>query len=107
MKNKGKFTLAERDLVKRYYKSENYSLVDCYIRASKDKRNIEKDIRRLMVLEKGWGFRIISYNTYHFSCAYITGENGIEILNVFTPTTWGKQIPLQYVTEFGEIVERE
>lgn len=107
MKNKGKFTLAERDLVKRYYISENYSLADCYVRASKEKRNIEKDIKRLMVLEKGWGYRIISYNSFQFSCAYITGKDGIEILNVFTPTNWGKQIELQYITEYGEIVDRE
>ena len=107
MKNKAKFTMAERDVVKRYYKSDNYSIADCYVCASKAKRNIEKDIKRLMKLEKGWSYRIISYNSQLFSCAYITEENGIEILNVFTPSTWGKQIPLQYVTEFGEIVERE
>ena len=107
MKDKSKFTMAERDLIRRYYKSEDYSLADCYFHASKEKRNIESDIRRLMVLEKGWGFRIISYNTFHFSCAYITGHKGIEVLNVFTPTNWGKQIDLQYITEFGEIVERE
>ena len=53
-----------------YNRSDNFALRHCYDRPSTAKCRAEMDCRYLMDIEGGNGFKIISFNTFGFSCAW-------------------------------------
>lgn len=63
------------------------SLFDAYSRPSQAKVNAENDCMNKMYAEYGYDFRIISYNTFAFTCAWLMEdiETGVIMLRVETP----------------------
>lgn len=65
-----------------YNRATNRRLSDCYGKFSTEKARAEKSCRAWMSEEAGDGFKIISFNTFGFSCAWRTAAG----LRVETPT---------------------
>lgn len=82
MKHLNKNTKNASRFVNAYYRSNETSLRECYNTYSTAKACAERECRRMMLNENGNGFRIISFNTFGFSCGWMVGEN---ILRVETP----------------------
>lgn len=51
-------------------KSDKFSLNDCYKHPSDAKLDAEFAIKRACISMRGKRFRILSYNTYSFTCAF-------------------------------------
>lgn len=64
-----------------YKNSYYYSLQDCYNNYSCRKAVAENDCRRWMYQEAGHGFKILSFNTFGFTCGWIT----VDGLRIETP----------------------
>ena len=64
-----------------YRRSNCESLWDCYGRFSSKKAAAENDCRAWCDDENGTGFKIMSYNTYSFTCGWMTADG----LRVETP----------------------
>ena len=60
----------EKAIVEAYQKSEYYGLYDCYAKPSIAKLDIQMSIIEEMRWHKGFDFRILSFNTFMFTCAY-------------------------------------
>lgn len=67
--------------VNAYNRSKETNLRECYNTYSTAKACAERDCRRMMYNENGKDFRIISFNTFGFSCGWIVGDT----LRVETP----------------------
>jgi hypothetical protein len=65
-----------------YNRSRNTSLWDCYASYSTAKACAERECRAKMYDEGGEDFRILSYNTFGFSCGWMVGDT----LRVETPS---------------------
>lgn len=61
-----------------YYNSNAYTLRECYGSHSYEKERAENDCREMMRKENGEGFRILSYNTFSFTCGWII-EEGLRV----------------------------
>lgn len=57
-----------------YNRSEMYYLRDAYGKPSTDKTRADYNCRMMMQSEGGHGYKIISYNTFQFSVAWIAGD---------------------------------
>lgn len=57
-----------------YNHSDIFSLREAYGRPSTAKIQAEYDCRMMMQSEGGHGYKIISYNTFQFSAAWIAGN---------------------------------
>lgn len=79
-------TKKAQDLIERFYNSELDTLEDCYASYSTAKRKAYYDCLRKYVDMGGWRFRIISFNSQTFTCAWLyrDEETGDIILNVET-----------------------
>lgn len=64
-----------------YENSCNYELSDCYGRCSWEKQRAEKWCIEQMKKENGDGFKILSFNTFGFSCGWMVAGG----LRVETP----------------------
>lgn len=64
---------------KAYYQSKNYSLTDCFKTCSQEKRRAEHLCRRKMRGENGYDFRILSWNTFQFTCGWQLRNGDIRI----------------------------
>lgn len=71
-------TKAAVRFINSYNNSRRDSLRDCYTSYSTAKACAERDCRRWMDQENGHGFRILSFNTFGFTCGWMT-ENGLRI----------------------------
>lgn len=69
-----------------YINSTKTTLADCYKIPSKEKISAYKAIISGMERVGGKHFRILSYNSYRFSCAYLYKDEGRVYLSVFTQT---------------------
>ena len=56
--------------IERYANSNMYSVFDAYAQPSEQKIRAEKMIRVEMDMYNGYDYRILSYNTFRFTCAY-------------------------------------
>ena len=69
-----------------YERSNFKSLRDCYESPSKAKIDAEFYCYNKMVSQVGFGFKILSYNTFSFTCGWLTeSEDGVQTLHVETP----------------------
>lgn len=76
-----------RELVKRYNRAYDDSLYDVYTKPSHNKINAYEKIYHEMISCGGYGLKILSYNTFMFTCAYIKqGGDGSLYLIYHTPT---------------------
>lgn len=57
-----------------YERSNMYDLYDCYERFSCKKACAERECKQMMYNEGGRGFKIISANTFQFTCGWMTPE---------------------------------
>ena len=57
-----------------YNSSNIYSLNQAYGRPSTEKTRADYNCRMMMENEGGHGYKIISYNTFQFSAAWIAGD---------------------------------
>ena len=67
------------ELLRKYNKSHNYDLGDCYGSCSSDKARAEIECRNQMYQEGGSCFKIISYNSYSFSCEWINPDGSLRV----------------------------
>ena len=64
---------AER-YINAYNRSRMYDLKDAYGKPSTAKTNADYDCRMMMESEGGHGYKIIGYNGYYFTAAWIAGD---------------------------------
>ena len=64
---------AER-YINAYNRSDIYSLNKAYGKPSTEKTRADYNCRMMMQQEGGHGYKIISYNTFQFSVAWIAGN---------------------------------
>lgn len=84
----------------RWLESNNLNLYDCYKNPSESKLEAEWRIICACRHSKGKRFRILSYNTYSFTCAYCVDKDGKTYLvwhspyhcDVFEIPTYGKEV---------------
>ena len=62
------------NFVNAYNRSANYCLMDCYGRYSTEKARAERDCRQKAENEGGNGFKIISFNTFGFTCGWLVPD---------------------------------
>jgi hypothetical protein len=74
-----------RCLINSYLNSNAYRLEDIYTTCSHSKYNAYESCFNKMINNNGYGFRILSYNTFMFTCAYLIEENDKRYLIVETP----------------------
>lgn len=72
---------AER-YINAYNRSRMYDLRDAYGKPSTEKTRADYSCRMMMQEEGGHGYKIISYNTFQFSVAWIAG-NALRIETAF------------------------
>lgn len=70
-----------------YDKSTMTNLTDAYKKPSKAKSSVWFDCRYDMAKNFGWGLKVISYNTFMFTCGYLftDKETGVVKFKFFTP----------------------
>lgn len=79
-------TKFQQNIYDRYIASNLIYLTDCYINYSDAKYEAYINCREQQELDIDTTFRIISYNTFMFSCAYVFKKsNGDWYLKYFTP----------------------
>lgn len=78
MKTLNNTTKAAARFINGYFDSRKYSLSDCYGRYSFEKARAERWCKDQMTKENGYEFRIISFNTFGFSCGWLTAA-GLRI----------------------------
>lgn len=78
---------ARERFVNAYEMSCKTSLFDCYKKPSQHKVSAENDCMLKMYDDYGYDFRIISYNTFAFTCGWLVmdAEIGVVLLRVETP----------------------
>lgn len=74
MKTINNTTKTAQRFVNAYNRSTASTLADVYGRYSTEKSRAEYFCRQRMQNENGDGFRIISYNTFGFSCGWQTAD---------------------------------
>ena len=65
---------AER-YINAYNRSRMYDLQDAYRNPSAEKTRADYSCRMMMQSEGGHGYKIISYNTFQFTVAWISGNS--------------------------------
>lgn len=61
-------------LIQSYRMASASSLNECYTSCSHSKYIAERNCREWMAWEQGEGFRIMSFNTFSFTCGWRTAE---------------------------------
>ena len=74
MKTINNNTKQARHFINAYNRSEIYSLNQAYEKPSTDKTRADYNCRMMMQEEGGHGYKIISYNPFQFSVAWIAGN---------------------------------
>ena len=69
---------------KKFILSDCTSVMNYYVKPSDTKISIEQDIRRQMLDRNGKRYRVLSGNTFHFTCAYAYPKEDKWILVVET-----------------------
>ena len=101
---KTKLNKQEKYWINQYIHAEDFSVETAYRRPSATKIAIEDDILNKMYEVGGNGYRILSHNGFHFSCAFKSSLGDNIYLIVCTPSRWYIMVPLKTVNpETGEI----
>ena len=74
MKTLNNNTKKAQSFINAYNRSSMYDLQDAYANPSTDKTRADYNCRMMMQSEGGHGYKIISYNTFQFSVAWIAGD---------------------------------
>lgn len=80
----------QKSILDRYNTSNKYGLMDCYKSCSHYKTRAEHLIKQEMLDRNGWGYKILSYNTNCFTCAY-TYKNEFDELVLVYHTAYKRQ----------------
>ena len=75
MKTINNNTQKARAYINAYNRSEIYSLNQAYGRPSTEKTRADYSCRMMMENEGGHGYKIISYNTFQFTVAWISANS--------------------------------
>ena len=75
MKTLNNNTKKAQAYINAYNHSDIYSLNQAYGRPSTEKTRADYNCRMMMQSENGHGYKIISYNTFQFSVAWISGNS--------------------------------
>lgn len=78
MKTINRTTKQASRLINSFFASKFGSLADCYKSYSTAKARAENACRRMMAQGNGYEFRILSFNTFGFTCGWLT-EAGLRI----------------------------
>ena len=78
MKTLNTNTKANKAFFNAYNRSNFYRLSDCYGKYSTCKAIAERDCIKMMLSENGEGFKILSFNTFGFTCGWKV-ENGLRV----------------------------
>lgn len=73
----------QKQILANYETAENTSVSECYAKPSSAKVHAENEIKLEMIKELGFDYKVLSYNTNMFTCAYKTARN---TLIYHTPT---------------------
>ncbi|MBQ5475984.1 MAG: hypothetical protein IIT65_15230 [Lachnospiraceae bacterium] len=70
-----------------YEKSTMLNITDAYAKPSTAKQNAFMSCLYDMANNAGWGLKVISYNTFMFTCGYlfVEPETGVVKFKFFTP----------------------
>lgn len=74
MKTLNNNTKKAQAYINAYNRSQLYDLQDAYAKTSIAKIKADSNCRLMMHSEGGHGYKIISYNTFQFSAAWIAGN---------------------------------
>ena len=78
-------TIKGTGMLQSYERSKFTSINQCYEKPSKAKIDAEFQCYNKMTRQCGFGFRIMSYNTFSFTCGWLTeNETGLQTLHVET-----------------------
>ena len=75
MKTINNNTKQAQHFINAYNRSDIYSLNQAYGKPSTEKTRADYSCRMMMQEEGGHGYKIISYNTFQFSVAWISGNS--------------------------------
>ena len=75
MKTLNNTTKKAQAFINAYNRSSMYNLQDAYANPGTAKTNADYSCRMMMQSEGGHGYKIISYNTFQFSVAWISGDS--------------------------------
>ena len=75
MKTINNNTKKAQAFINAYNRSSVFTLREAYAKPSTDKTNADYSCRMMMQSEGGHGYKIISYNTFQFSAAWIAGNS--------------------------------
>lgn len=77
----------KREIVRRYYRQPNDSIHDVYTKPSHNKIYAYERIYHEMMECGGYGLKIMSFNTFMFTCAYLMqSKDGSLYIIYHTPT---------------------
>ena len=74
MKTINNNTKKAQSFINAYNRSSIFTLREAYAKPSTDKTRADYNCRMMMQEEGGHGYKIISYNTFQFSVAWIAGD---------------------------------
>ena len=74
MKTINNTTKKAQSFINAYNRSDIFSLREAYANPSTEKTRADYSCRMMMESEGGHGYKIISYNTFQFSVAWIAGN---------------------------------
>ena len=74
MKTINNTTKKAQAFINAYNRSSMFTLREAYANPSTEKTRADYSCRMMMQEEGGHGYKIISYNTFHFSVAWIAGN---------------------------------
>ena len=75
MKTINNNTKKAQAFINAYNRSDIFSIREAYANPSTAKTNADYSCRMMMQSEGGHGYKIISYNTFQFSAAWISGNS--------------------------------
>ena len=75
MKTLNNATKKAQAFINAYNRSSVFTLREAYANPSTEKTRADYSCRMMMQEEGGHGYKIISYNTFQFSAAWITGDS--------------------------------
>ena len=75
MKTINNNTKKAQAFINAYNRSSMYDLQDAYANPSTEKTRADYSCRMMMQAEGGHGYKMISYNTFQFSAAWIAGKD--------------------------------
>lgn len=87
-------TKKQQALWEQYKRATKKTLDECYVCASKEKREAYEEIQMKRFFMEGWRTRITSHNTFQFSMAFLYKKDGKNMLHYETRSNvWDFEVP--------------